>query len=172
MPTGGRITIETRNVTLDRDYVRSQEDEIAAGDYVMLSVTDTGGGMPPEVVKRAFEPFFTTKDGRQGDRPWPQHGLWLHQAVERPYQDLQRGRPRNDREDVFPAQRRAGRRRRRRPGTRRLPGGTERILVVEDEDAVRTIVGEQLRGLGYDVKLAGDADKALALLRAHQFDLC
>ncbi len=66
MPMGGRITIETKNVTLDRDYVRSQDDEIAAGEYVMLSVTDTGSGMPPGVVKRAFEPFFTTKPVGKG----------------------------------------------------------------------------------------------------------
>jgi PleD family two-component response regulator len=52
-----------------------------------------------------------------------------------------------------------------------LPGGSERILVVEDEQEVRAIVGEQLRALGYDVQLAGDADQALALLRSHQFDL-
>src|SRR5678816_2562832 len=49
--------------------------------------------------------------------------------------------------------------------------GTDRILVVEDEETVRAIVGEQLRGLGYDVQLAGDADQALALLRSHRFDL-
>jgi CheY-like chemotaxis protein len=54
---------------------------------------------------------------------------------------------------------------------RATPGGNERILVVEDEDAVRDIVGEQLRGLGYDVQLAGDAEQALALLRVHRFDL-
>ena len=66
MPTGGRITIETSNATLDRDYVESQEDEIAAGDYVMLSVSATGDGMPPDVAERAFEPFFTTKLAGQG----------------------------------------------------------------------------------------------------------
>jgi len=52
-----------------------------------------------------------------------------------------------------------------------MPGGTEHILVVEDEEAVRAIVGEQLRSLGYDVKLAVDADEALAQLRLHRFDL-
>jgi len=66
MPTGGRITIETKNVTLDRDYVFSQDDEIAAGEYVMVSVTDTGSGMMPEIAKRAFEPFFTTKPVGKG----------------------------------------------------------------------------------------------------------
>ncbi|HYD08256.1 MAG TPA: MHYT domain-containing protein, partial [Reyranella sp.] len=62
MPSGGRITIETKNVTLGRDDVFGEDDdEVVPGEYVMLSVTDTGSGMPPEVVKRAFEPFFTTK---------------------------------------------------------------------------------------------------------------
>jgi NO-binding membrane sensor protein with MHYT domain/nitrogen-specific signal transduction histidine kinase/ActR/RegA family two-component response regulator len=170
MPTGGCITIETRNVTLDRDYVLSQEDEIATGDYVMLSVTDTGGGMPPEVVKRAFEPFFTTKTVGKGT------GLGLSMVygfirqsngLIKIYSEVGQGTsvrmyfPRSD-----PLASTAAPARHQAP-----PGGTERILVVEDEDAVRTIVGEQLRGLGYDVKLAGDADKALALLRTHQFDL-
>src|SRR5439155_21905733 len=50
-------------------------------------------------------------------------------------------------------------------------GGNERILVVEDEEAVRAIVGEQLRSLGYDVKMAGNAEQALGLLRTHRFDL-
>jgi len=170
MPTGGRITIETRNVTLDRDYVLSQEDELAAGEYVMLSVTDTGSGMPPEVAKRAFEPFFTTKPVGQGT------GLGLSMVYGfirqsnghiKIYSEVGHGTtvrmyfPRS----VAPSATAA-------PARREAPpGGSERILVVEDEDAVRAIVGEQLRGLGYDVQLAGDADQALALLRAYRFDL-
>ncbi|MBN9089888.1 MAG: response regulator [Reyranella sp.] len=170
MPTGGRITIETGNVTLDRDYVESQEDEIAAGDYVLLSVTDTGTGMPPEVAKRAFEPFFTTKPPGKGS------GLGLsmvygfirqsngHIEI---YSEAGQGTtvkmyfPRSDQRSsaIAPVRREAP------------PGGSERILVVEDEDAVRVIVGEQLEALGYDVHLAGGAEQALALLRSERFDL-
>ncbi|CAN5540160.1 hypothetical protein BH10PSE6_BH10PSE6_13170 [soil metagenome] len=170
MPMGGRLTIETKNVTLDRDYVLSQEDEIAAGEYVMLSVTDTGSGMAPDVVKRAFEPFFTTKPVGKGT------GLGLSMVYGfirqsnghiKIYSEVGQGTavkiyfPRSAPLSSSAAQARL----------KASPGGTERILVVEDEGAVRAIVGEQLRGLGYDVRLAGDAEQALALLRAHQFDL-
>lgn len=170
MPTGGRITIETKNVTLDRDYVLSQEDDIAAGEYVMLSVTDTGGGMPPDVLKRAFEPFFTTKPVGKGT------GLGLSMVYGfirqsnghiKIYSEVGEGTtvrmyfPRSGALASAPAAAR----------DKPLIGGSERILVVEDEEAVRDIVGEQLRGLGYDVQLAGDADQALDLLRRHRFDL-
>lgn len=170
MPEGGRLTIETRNVTLDRQYVSHQEDDISAGDYAMLSVTDTGSGMPPETVKRAFEPFFTTKEVGKGT------GLGLSMVYGfirqsnghvRIYSEVGHGTsvkmyfPRSEAlaPATAPVRRKA------------LAGGSERILVVEDEEAVRAIVGEQLRSLGYDVHLAGDAEQALALLRVHPFDL-
>ena len=170
MPAGGRITIETKNVTLDRDYVLSQEDELVAGEYVMLSVSDTGSGMPAEVAKRAFEPFFTTKPVGQGS------GLGLSMVYGfirqsnghiKIYSEAGQGTtvkmyfPRSGATVAA-----AAAERREAP-----PGGSERILVVEDEDAVRSIVGEQLRGLGYDVQLAADAEQALVLLRAYRFDL-
>ena len=170
MPEGGRLTIETRNVTLDREYVLQQEDEIAAGDYVMLSVTDTGSGMPSDIMKRAFEPFFTTKEVGKGT------GLGLSMVYGfirqsnghiKIYSEEGHGTsvkmhfPRSA--AVVPAP---------TPVRSKPPaGGSERILVVEDEEAVRAIVGEQLHSLGYDVKLAGHAEEALALLRLHQFDL-
>jgi NO-binding membrane sensor protein with MHYT domain/nitrogen-specific signal transduction histidine kinase/CheY-like chemotaxis protein len=170
MPTGGRLTIETKNVTLDRDYVLLQEDDIAAGDYVMLSVTDTGSGMTPEVAKRAFEPFFTTKEVGKGT------GLGLSMVYGfirqsnghiKIYSEVGQGTsvkmyfPRS--EAAVPAT----------VSSRRkvMAGGTEHILVVEDEEAVRAIVGEQLRSLGYEVKLAADADEALDQLRLHRFHL-
>ena len=150
MPMGGRITIETKNVTLDRDYVLSQEDDIAAGEYVMLSVTDTGSGMPPDVVKRAFEPFFTTKPVGKGT------GLGLSMVYGfirqsnghiKIYSEVGEG---TTVKMYFP---RSGALASASAPARDKPliGGTERILVVEDEETVRAIVGEQLRGLGYDV---------------------
>ena len=170
MPEGGRLTIETSNVTLGRDYVMREEDDIAAGDYVMLSVSDTGTGMPADIAKRAFEPFFTTKEVGKGT------GLGLSMVYGfirqsnghiKIYSEIGHGTsvkmyfPRS--EALVPAT---------APVRYKAPaGGSEHILVVEDEEAVRAIVGEQLRSLGYDVKLAGHAEEALALLRAHQFDL-
>ena len=65
MPDGGRLSIELDNATLDEDYVATQT-ELKAGDYVRLSVSDTGLGMTPEIVQHVFEPFFTTKDVGEG----------------------------------------------------------------------------------------------------------
>ena len=170
MPAGGRLTVETRNVTLSWDYVVRQEDEVAPGEYAMLSVSDTGQGMPPDIRRRVFEPFFTTKEVGKGT------GLGLSMVYGFIRQsnghieitsEVGRGTtvrmyfPRSD-----PATAAA-------PAPRRqaMPRGSERILVVEDEKAVRAIVGEQLGSLGYDVKLAKDADQALELLKADRFEL-
>ena len=65
MPDGGRLTIATTNIQLDEDYARHHKDA-EAGEYVAIRVSDTGVGMPPDVVARAFEPFFTTKPSGMG----------------------------------------------------------------------------------------------------------
>ena len=170
MPEGGRITIETINVTLSLQYVARQEDDVSAGDYVRLSVTDSGSGMPADVLKRVFEPFFTTKEVGKGT------GLGLSMVYGFIRQsnghieiksEVGEGTtvsmyfPRTDPAvaSAVPTRRRA------------LQRGSERILVVEDEDEVRAIVGEQLGSLGYNVKLASNADQALELLRGNGFDL-
>ncbi len=171
MPTGGRLIIETKNVTLDRNYVAEQQDEdLVPGDYAMLSVTDTGSGISPENLGRVFEPFFTTKEVGKGT------GLGLsmvygfirqsngHIAVS---SEVGHGTtvkmyfPRSE-----PAVAAATLSRRKA-----LPGGSERILVVEDEESVRAVISEQLQSLGYDVEQAGNAEQALVQLRAGRFDL-
>ena len=163
MPEGGRLVIETKNVTLDKDYAARQE-EVSPGDYVLLSVTDTGAGMSPETLKRVFEPFFTTKEIGKGT------GLGLsmiygfvrqskgHVAID---SALGHGTtvklyfPRSIASPVAasPAN-----------GSAVAPGGHECILLVEDEEAVRDLLLEQLRSLGYDVVSARNAENALALL--------
>ena len=155
MPDGGRLTIETSNSYLDEAYVATNSDGLAAGQYVMLAVTDSGAGMSREVRERAFEPFFTTKPAGDGHRPRAEHGLRLHQAVERPRQDLQRARRRHDDQALLPAYRRAARRCRTGPtnARRRAPApsarGSETILLVEDDDEVRKFAAEVLREQGY-----------------------
>jgi NO-binding membrane sensor protein with MHYT domain/nitrogen-specific signal transduction histidine kinase/CheY-like chemotaxis protein len=171
MPAGGRLMVETANVTLDPAYVlRQQDDDLAAGDYVMLSVTDSGSGMPPEVLRRVFEPFYTTKEFGRGT------GLGLsmvygfirqsngHIAIT---SEVGRGTTVKlyFRRSVAVVPAVASLR------ERLLPRGSERILVVEDEAPVRAIVGEQLRSLGYEVEHAGSAEEALEHLHAGRFDL-
>ena len=171
MPQGGRLTIETRNVTLDRAYVARQDDEdLLPGDYVMLSVTDSGAGMSPEVLKRVFEPFFTTKATGKGT------GLGLSMVygfIRQSKGHIVIGSEPGRGTTVSMYFRRGAAAMPAAAISRRqaMPGGDESILVVEDEDSVRSIVTEQLRSLGYHVKHAANADQALETLRIARFDL-
>jgi PAS domain S-box-containing protein len=171
MPEGGRLIIETANCELDDDYARVDLD-VSPGAYVMLSVSDTGTGMAPEVLARAFEPFFTTKPVGQGS------GLGLsmvygfarqshghvkiyselgHGTTVRLY--LPRSRDAAIDETIVPA------------GLPVARSG-ERILVVEDNGDVRAMVLQQMRALGYEVAEASDGPTALAVLEgASRFDL-
>jgi CheY-like chemotaxis protein len=164
LPDGGRLLIETRNVTLTNDYT-AFNPEAVAGDHVMLSVTDTGTGMAPDVLARAFEPFFTTKGTGKGT------GLGLsmiygfvkqsrghitidskigHGTTVKLY--LPRGEPGAIEETMLP--------------DTNLARGSERILVVEDEEQVRSIVATQLASLGYTVTEVPNGTDGLASLRA------
>lgn len=166
MPGGGRVTIETANAHLDDAYCDAH-DEVSPGQYVMVSVTDTGTGMPPEIIERAFEPFFTTKGVGKGT------GLGLSQVFGfvkqsrghvKIYSESSQGTiikiylPRHYGEDV-----QAGV---APPLADSLPRARsdEIILVVEDEDRVRHMSVDALRELGYTVVQASDGEQALALL--------
>jgi PAS domain S-box-containing protein len=152
MPVGGKLTIETGNAAFDDKYVSRNPDAIA-GPHAMLAVTDTGSGMPPEVLAKVFEPFFTTKEAGKGT------GLGLSMVYG--FIKQSNGHIRIDSEvgrgtciklylpqadgvaeietlhDESPA-----------------PRGRERILVVEDEPEVRASVVQQLQSLGYSVAWA------------------
>jgi signal transduction histidine kinase/CheY-like chemotaxis protein len=160
MPGGGRLTIELANKVLDRDYAR-QHMEVVPGDYVMLAVSDTGTGMPPEVLARAFEPFFTTKEEGRGT------GLGLamvHGFVKQSgghvniYSEVGEG---TTVRLYLPRAVGAALPVLRGEAPADLPRGTATILVVEDEAAVREACVAILRDLGYRVLEAADGLESL-----------
>jgi PAS domain S-box-containing protein len=164
MPSGGRLVIETFNATLDPADIASIPG-MAAGDYVVLSVADTGHGMPPEVRARAFEPFFTTKTAGKGSGL----GLATIYGFARQsggnvtiYSELGQGTTVNL---YLP---RAGRRTEEETAARAVPeahaGRGETVLVVEDDDRVRRLTARRLRDLGYRVLEARHGVEAFAVL--------
>ena len=94
MPEGGVLTIETANISLDEKAAAAHEN-LEPGDYAMLGVSDTGGGIESDILKHVFEPFFTTKKFGQGVESGPQHGLRFFQAVRRKRDDRERARQRD-----------------------------------------------------------------------------
>ncbi len=168
MPEGGRLTIETQNAHLDARYVAAHLG-VSAGQYVLIAVTDTGSGMPQEVIAKAFDPFFTTKTVGKGT------GLGLSQVYGfvkqsgghvKLYSEAGQGTtvkvylPRLLGAAGDRAQDNAA------PG---MPLGEQQevVLVVEDEPAVRQFSADALGELGYRVLEADGAAAALRLLDAH-----
>lgn len=163
MIQGGSLTIEIANAALDDDYVAS-EPGLEAGQYVLIVVTDTGHGIAPEALQHIFQPFFTTKEVGKGT------GLGLSMVYGfvkqsgghiRVYSEVGEGTsiklyfPRSFAHEAGTALRPAG---------RTALGGTETILVVEDDQLVRQYVVSQLKTLGYRVFEAADAKSALDIL--------
>jgi nitrogen-specific signal transduction histidine kinase/CheY-like chemotaxis protein len=164
MPEGGRLLIETRNVTLDQDYV-ALNPGVKAGPYAMLAVTDTGTGIAPEVLGKVFEPFFTTKEVGKGT------GLGLSMVYGfvrqseghiRIYSEVGVG---TSFKLYLPCSGAAAEQA-SPPRNVSLPRGDERILVVEDEPEVRASMIQQLRSLGYAVAGASDAPSGIAAFEA------
>jgi len=169
MPEGGKLTIETANTYLDETYARRFVD-VSPGQYVMLSVTDTGTGIPPNILDRVFEPFFTTKGTGVGS------GLGLamvHGFVKqshghvRIYSEVGQGTtvkvylPRSLEAIDVPANP-AGTETAASPLPRARPNET--LLVVEDNDGVREYAVSVLEDLGYRVIEAADVESALSAI--------
>jgi len=166
MPNGGKICIRTASVTLDDSY-RPENTFIKNGPYVMISVSDSGQGMDRETQARIFEPFFTTKEKGKGT------GLGLStvygiikQSGGYVFVQSEVGRgtvftiyfPRVDE----PSEARGD-----LPVSLAAAGGTETVLLVEDEDSVRQLVRETLESRGYRVLEAANGPAALALAASH-----
>ncbi|HEY2773218.1 MAG TPA: PAS domain S-box protein [Candidatus Binatia bacterium] len=166
MPVGGTLTIATRNVVLDGDFSRSHPGFVH-GPHVQLAVTDTGTGMTHELAARIFEPFFTTKGVG--------HGTGLGLSVVHGIVKQSGGMIDVESEPQagaafkihFPAIDRskesAG-----NPKTTVLASGSETVLVVEDDRAVRDLAALALRRFGYVVLEAGGGPEAIRLLEHHQ----
>jgi CheY-like chemotaxis protein len=167
MPSGGKLTIETENAVLDEAYV-SRRVGVKPGRYVMLSVSDTGVGMTPEVRERLFEPFFSTKEKDKGTGlglstvygivKQTDGDIWVYSEpgkgstfkiylprVDEPLEQL-----------------------RERVPADKLLRGSETILLVEDEEDLRKLALLILERQGYKVLAARDGDEALLICEQHK----
>lgn len=171
MPQGGKLTLETANVELDEAYAQGHVD-VRSGPHVMIAVTDTGTGMDAETRSKIFEPFFTTKERGRGTGLGlatvygivKQSGgnIWVYSEPGRGttfkvYLPRAQG-------SVAPAVSRAA-------ATESIPQGTETILMVEDEEAVRGLLKTVLESSGYKVLAAGDVDGAVRICERHAGDI-
>jgi nitrogen-specific signal transduction histidine kinase/CheY-like chemotaxis protein len=160
MPNGGRLLIETGQAELDEAYCKDNP-EVQPGRYVMLAVSDTGTGIPAAIKEKVFEPFFTTKDVGRGT------GLGLSMVYGFVKQTgghikiySEEGQGTTIKIYLPPSLGQAETR--DTTLTSDFEGGSEAILVVEDDDLVRTYVVTQLRSLGYTVLTAANAVEGLA----------
>ncbi|WP_209428267.1 PAS domain S-box protein [Pararhodobacter sp. SW119] len=165
MPDGGNLSLSTANITLDSSY-RERNLEVPPGDYAVIAVTDTGEGMPPDVLARVFEPFFTTKEVGKGSglglsmvygfvkqsgghvSIYSEPGLGTTVRIYLPTAEGHRAAPsaQADRPGILPAR------------------NNETVLIVEDDPMVRSFAVTCVRAFGYRAIAAGSGDEALGLL--------
>ncbi|MBI5691599.1 MAG: PAS domain S-box protein [Verrucomicrobia bacterium] len=169
MPGGGTLSLATAHVAWEAGSTPPHPDA-RPGNFACLTVTDTGTGMPPEVLQHLFEPFFTTKEVGKGTGLGlasvhgmvHQHRGWIEVAS-----TVGRGStfrlyfPLRGREGASP----------RAPSASTSPRGAETVLLVEDEDIVRMVTTSLLRSLGYRVLSAPQAEAALRLWDHHQREI-
>jgi len=168
MPLGGSLTIGVEKVVLDETYA-AMNPESHAGAFVVVTVTDTGSGIPPTVREKIFEPFFTTKDIGKGT------GLGLSTTLaivkaHRGFIDLQSQVGRGTRFKIYlPANSTVPAADQGATEQIKLPcGNGELVLVVDDEEAIRTITAKTLERYGYSVLLAVNGAEAVALYAQHR----
>jgi CheY-like chemotaxis protein/two-component sensor histidine kinase len=169
MPSGGKLTIETQNTFLDESYAAS-DTEVRPGQYVLISVSDSGSGMSKSTLARAFEPFFTTKEVGRGTglglsmvygfvkqsaghvTIYSEEGVGTTVKLYFPRHQLSElETPGKENEPQYPS-----------------ASEDEVVLVVEDNPDVRAFSVMSLSELGYRVLQAGDAEAALAILRSNE----
>ncbi|MCI0662025.1 MAG: response regulator [Acidobacteria bacterium] len=170
MPGGGKLLIEARNIDVDETYARMNV-EGKAGSYVMITVSDTGTGIAPEIINKIFEPFFTTKETGKGTglglstvigivknhggfvNVYSEVGKETHFKVYLPVQDTEQFRQGEEKRKEIPC------------------GQGELILVVDDEAAIREITRQTLENHGYSVITANDGTEAVALYAEHKDEI-
>ena len=164
MPRGGQIVIETDNIDFDDDYAR-EHMPVKPGSYVMLAVSDTGAGIDKETLSRIFEPFFTTKPVGEGT------GLGLsmvYGVVQQSggsiwvYSEVGKG---TSFKMYFPRVNESAISLIEPKSDTHVASGSETILLVEDEEALRELTADLLRSGGYKVLVAEGGEAALAILR-------
>jgi signal transduction histidine kinase len=173
MPNGGRLTIETSNAYLDDTYVEAITEPVSAGQYVLIAVSDTGSGIPEDVLAQVFEPFFTTKEVGKGT------GLGLSQVYGFVRQSSGHIKIYSEPGDgttvkiylprLASAQSSEPLNRNSEPES--VHGGSETILVVEDHDDLRAFSVGVLSDLGYRVLSASSGSEAIKLVKGEDIDL-
>jgi PAS domain S-box-containing protein len=167
MPEGGKIVIETEKVKLDEQFCKTHLGA-RPGEYVLLSISDTGHGMDREILEHVFEPFYTTKDVGKGT------GLGLamvygivknHEGYILCYSEISTG---TTFKIYLPAMEQSGERQKADEMKDLFKGGDETILLVDDEDYIRDLGVELLTDAGYNVLTATDGEEALKLYRKEQ----
>jgi nitrogen fixation negative regulator NifL len=170
MPRGGRLSVRTAPVTLDAERTR-RHGEARPGEVVWLSVSDTGSGISPEVLSHIFDPFFTTKEPGKGTGL----GLSIVFAIVKQHQGWVEVKTEVGQGTTFevylPAVRATAAGGRKAPAQDRLPGGTETILLVEDEASVRFLAAIILQRCGYRVLEAASGVKALEVWKEHDREI-